>query len=135
VSNLSANMRLGDRAQVALSHGLKFQEADIAGSVSSGVTQFAASELRLDLTERFDVGFAASALFDHATGTADYAFGPSIGFTPVENAWISLGYTVSGFHDADFEAAEFSRNGAYIKVRVKFDEQTAQSLLDRISPN
>ncbi len=135
VGNLAANVRVSERTQAAVNLGLKYQESDLTGTRTSGLTQLAGAEIRRDLTPRFDVGFAASALVDYATGTTDYAFGPSAGFTPVENVWVSVGYNFAGFQDTDFEGAEYCRDGAFIKVRVKFDQHTAEGLLKKISPN
>jgi len=55
--------------------------------------------------------------------------------SPVDNIWLSAGYNVEGFKDDDFEAAEYSRKGAYLQLRVKFDQNTAKGLLRRISPS
>ena len=60
--------------------------------------------------------------------------GPSIGVTPAKNVWMSVGYNVEGFSDEDFEAAEFSQKGFFVKLRIKFDQTTAGELLERISP-
>ncbi|HAY06271.1 MAG TPA: DUF11 domain-containing protein [Hyphomonas sp.] len=134
VGNLGGNTRIGERTQAAISYGLKYQDVQAPGVESSGIIQFAGSEVRYDLTQQFDIGFAGSVLADHRTGTVDYAFGPSVGFTPVRNAWVSVGYNFAGFDDADFDAAAYARQGLYIKLRVKFDQQTAQGLLRWISP-
>ncbi|MEO1419896.1 MAG: hypothetical protein AAFU66_02950, partial [Pseudomonadota bacterium] len=79
------------------------------------------------------VGFSGSALISQS-GQTDFQYGPNVGVSPAENVWVSLGYNVAGFNDNDFEAAEFSRRGPYIKLRIKFDQHTAKGLLDRISP-
>ena len=134
VGNFGGNTRLGARTQAELSYGIKYQEAQMLGRDSSGVIQFAGSEVRYDLTQTFDIGLAASVLHDNRTGTADYAIGPSVGFTPAHNAWVSVGYNFAGFDDADFDAAAYARRGSYIKLRVKFDQQTADGLLRWISP-
>jgi len=52
----------------------------------------------------------------------------------VNNVWLSLGYNFNGFDDDDFEAARYTREGLYLKLRVKFDEDTARNILDMLSP-
>lgn len=135
VNNLGMNWMMTERTQAAVFHGLKYQESDIGDISTSGFTQLVGGELRHDITRRVDVGFSGSVLVDHETETSDYAFGPSIGFTPAKNVWASVGYNFVGFTDNDFQAAEYSRDGVYIKLRVKFDQHTAEGLLERISPN
>lgn len=134
VNNLGINWMLNERSQAAVYWGIKYAENETAGVATSGVTNLIGGELRTDITRKVDIGLTGSVLFDDATNTANYAYGPSIGLTPAKNVWVSLGYNVAGFTDQDFEAAEYSREGAYIKIRVKFDQHTAHGLLKRISP-
>ncbi|MEZ5997337.1 MAG: hypothetical protein R3B98_01415 [Hyphomonas sp.] len=134
VNNLGVNWQGTEKTQVSVNWGVKYQEGDIAGVRVSGVTQLIGTEVRRDISARWDVGVAASALVEQETGTVKYSVGPNVGFSPAENVWLSAGYNLSGFDDRDFEAAEYSRQGAYIKVRVKFDQHTASGLLERISP-
>ena len=134
VNNLGVNWMMTDQTQAALYWGLKYQESEVFQSTTAGVTQLVGGEVRHDITRRVDVGFSGSALIDHTTKTVDYAYGPSIGFSPAENVWASVGYNVSGFSDEDFKDSEFSNDGVYFKLRVKFDQHTASGLLKRISP-
>ncbi|MEL7112997.1 MAG: hypothetical protein AAGK93_08685, partial [Pseudomonadota bacterium] len=60
------------------------------------------------------------------------SFGPSVGFSPEDNIWVSLGWNVSGFDDADFEAAKYRNEGPYIKLRAKFDQNTAKGLIKKL---
>ncbi len=134
VTNMAANARLSPRTQASVNLGLKYRETEFAGIATEGWTQLVGTELRHDITPKLDLGFHASVLADSPTGTADFAFGPSIGLTPVEDVWLSAGYNIAGFHDSDFDGAEYSREGAYIKLRIKFDAQTARGLLNFLSP-
>ena len=134
INNLGVNMMLSDRTQMSLNHGLKYTETKINNVEVDSVTQLAGVEVRHDISKRWDIGLHASALIDHNTNTVDYAWGPSIGVSPAKNVWASVGYNVDGFKDRDFEAASYSRKGLYLKLRLKFDQTTADELLDRISP-
>jgi hypothetical protein len=57
-----------------------------------------------------------------------WSAGPSLGFTPFENGWLSVGWNLAGFHDRDFEEARYTRSGPYVRMRFKFDQLTLQSL-------
>ena len=56
--------------------------------------------------------------------------GPSIGITPFDNGWLSVGWNVVGFHDRDFEEARYTRSGPYVTMRFKFDQLS----LERAGP-
>lgn len=134
VNNLGVNTMLTERTQAAIVWGVKYRAGEVAGQDVEGFTHLMGGELRHDVTEKIDIGIGGSVLIDQKTNTADYAIGPSIGFTPAKNVWVSAGYNFEGFTDEDFEGAEYSRKGVFVKVRVKFDQQTAKGLLDKISP-
>ena len=92
------------------------------------------AEARFDVTKRIDLGIHGSILYVPGSGTTEYSWGPSIGVSPLDNVWLSLGYNFDGFDDDDFDAARYTREGLYLKLRLKFDEDTARSILDMLSP-
>lgn len=115
---------LNQRNQWSLYYGAKYVNDRIDGSDYSGYTDMAAVEVRHDLTRHWDIGLQASALHAWEPGTVQYSFGPSVGFAPFTNAWISVGYNLRGFEDPDFSQARWTAEGLYLKVRVKFDQKT-----------
>ena len=135
VNNLAINAMIDERWQVSFNHGFKYSalEADNAGY--SGVTQLFGVETRYDITDKIDLGFRGSMLYSHNAKTIDYSYGPSIGVNPADNVWLSLGWNFSGFVDDDFAGAEFTREGPYLQLRIKFDQNTARGLLNSISPS
>lgn len=62
-----------------------------------------------------------------------YSWGPH-GVSPIENAWVSLGHNVMGFHDRDLSAANYTAQGFYIQLRIKFDQFTRLSSTKRGEP-
>lgn len=134
VNNMALNTMLSDATQVSAYWGLKYARTRINGDTAAGWTNLIGGQLRHDLSPDWDVGFTASALHTALTGTTDYAFGPTVGFKPHDNVWLSVGYNLEGFIDEDFQAAEYSREGFYLKVRAKFDQDSLSGLLDLISP-
>ena len=133
VNNLALNAAIGKRTQVSVFHGIRYSRSTFFGESFNELTNLIGGEARYDVTERLDLGFSGSALIS-GNGQTEYQIGPSVGYSPADNTWISLGWNVLGFNDNDFEAAEFSRDGPFIKLRVKFDQHTARDLLKRISP-
>jgi hypothetical protein len=46
----------------------------------------------------------------------------------LENLWLTLGYNVAGFHDADFTAARYTAQGPYLRISIKADQQTLKDI-------
>jgi len=132
VNNFTANSQVTDRWQLAGHYGIKYVSTDVGGADYSSVTHLLGGETRFDLTEHIDVGLNGSMLL--AQDSTQYAYGPSIGVSPIDNVWLSLGYNIIGYKDEDFAAAEYSQQGVYVKFRFKFDQNSARGLLDIISP-
>jgi len=134
VHNLTLNAMASDRLQLAFNHGFKYSVMRTGDASYDGVTELMGLEARYDVTDRIDIGFHGEALYSFNSKTLEYSYGPSIGYAPAENVWFSFGWNYDGFVDEDFAAAEFSRAGPYLKLRIKFDQTTARGLLDAISP-
>jgi uncharacterized repeat protein (TIGR01451 family) len=135
INNLAVNFDSdrGDHAQGALQaslyHGAKLVRGRFDGQARTSLVQVLAAEARLDLTRRVDLGINLSLRHAGKGGGTAYAIGPSIGVSPAENTWISVGWNAVGYHDPDFETAGYSRKGFYVTARVKFDQSTFAGLL------
>lgn len=132
VNNLTVNAMLNKRTQVAAYHGIKHVKTDFAGATAKGFTHLLGGEVRHDVTERFDIGFQATWTSGEASQTEAWSYGPSLGFSPDKNIWVSAGWNVDGFDDEDFEAARYSSVGPYIKLRAKFDQDTVKGLIGKL---
>jgi hypothetical protein len=75
-----------------------------------------------DVTENWDVSLLGATQFGQA-GARQYAFGAEVGYLLQQNLWLSAGYNATGFAgDADLAGYEYTRRGAYLRLRFKFDE-------------
>ena len=135
VNNLAVNTMVTDRLQATANYGVKNVRRELAGQKLESWNHLLGGETRFDVTEKIDIGLRGSMLKSTSTDTTQYSFGPSVGVSPVKNVWLSAGYNFEGFKDDDFEAAEYSREGVYLQMRLKFDQDTARGLLRRISPS
>jgi hypothetical protein len=135
VHNLAVNALTADeRLEIAFNHGVKYAVLKADGVAARGVTQLAGLEARYDVTDRIDVGFHVDGLYQYSNDTLLWSYGPSLGFAPADNIWLTLGWNFSGFEDEDFASAAWRQDGPFVRFRIKFDQTTAKGLLDAISP-
>jgi hypothetical protein len=130
VNNFNANFKPDARQQVSLQFGFKYNVENIDDREYRGVTSLYGVEYRYDLTPRWDVGMKGSLLTSHATKTQQKSYGVSVGYSPIRNAWISMGYNFAGYDDDDFIAADYTARGPFVKVRLKFDQDAARRFLE-----
>ncbi|WP_158982707.1 SdrD B-like domain-containing protein [Lysobacter panacisoli] len=84
-----------------------------------------------DITENWDVGVLAST-FQGDYDANQYAYGVEIGRLLRQNLWLSVGYNFVGFEgDPDLTGYEYTDEGAFIRLRFKFDENLFQRDDDR----
>lgn len=114
--------------QLNLRHGIKYARFDFPGSSHADILNMAAGEYRHQLTSWSDIGLHGALLHSMDSGSFEHALGLSVGLTPFENGWLSLGYNWSGFHDAEFSEDGFTDQGAFIQFRIKLDQNSLAAL-------
>lgn len=116
----------GQRTQWSLYYGSKyvFDRYGYDGRDYSGYTDIIGLEWRFDVNPRLDIGLRGSVRHAWGQHNFSYAGGPVVGVSPFTNAWFSVGYNVVGFEDRDFDSAHYTRQGAYLMMRFKFDQAT-----------
>ncbi len=121
VNNLAVDYRTapdgGRGFEASLYYGAKY----VAGAAAT-VIDVTGIAVRRGLTSRLDIGMQASVAHGWTAKTLAYSIGPSLGVSPAKGVWISCGYNLSGFHDADFSAATYTRRGPFLTLRIKFDQ-------------
>ncbi len=75
-----------------------------------------------DLTKKWDMGVAASTTYSVGYASKQYGMGFETGYRLISNLWISTGYNVIGYQNADLTGEDVTRRGAFIRMRFKFDE-------------
>lgn len=128
VDNLHLNWLAGARTQLGLQLGLRYVATRFGEDDYSGASGLLGLDLRHDLGPRFDVGVHGSALRSFRSGVGDGSLGADIGVTFMRNAWISLGYNVRGVVDRDFDDSHYLAQGPYLRIRIKFDQDTFKDL-------
>ena len=75
-----------------------------------------------DISERWDVGLQAGTYWNKQANDLSYMLGAEVGYSPMTNLWLSLGYNFMGFEDEDIAYDDSTQQGAYFRLRFKFDE-------------
>lgn len=76
-----------------------------------------------------DVGIHTGYLHDWETDNWQYNYGGSVGLTPAENMWLSVGYNLEGFSDDDFDQSEYTAQGPFLQLRYRADKDQLSKLI------
>ena len=94
----------------------KEQEIDYSGTWISGRYSY-------NINKDWDVGVSGGYLFDNETAK-NYMVGVEAGYLVKKNMWVSVGYNFEGLSDNNFSNESFHQKGAYVKFRLKLDEES-----------
>jgi hypothetical protein len=128
VNNYNLNFMPRKDLQVSLKYGAKFVMDTIAGERYNSFTDHVGTEVRHDITKKWDVGLRGSVLHSWHGGQFSYSGGTSAGYNVADNMWVSVGYNVTGFSDKDFSAADYTAQGPYLRFRMKFDQNSLKDV-------
>jgi uncharacterized repeat protein (TIGR01451 family) len=129
VGSLSAN--LSPRGQVdgsgvrrdefTLFLGGRYNFDRFDGTEFAGTNVLAGVDARIGLGETFELGASATARTNLEDKVTSFAYGPTVGVTPVPGMLVTVGYNIEGFRDGDFGPARNTSKGVFVAVRMKFD--------------
>ncbi|ABE74827.1 DUF11 domain-containing protein [Psychrobacter cryohalolentis] len=100
----------------------KYTEYDAQGIASDNTAHALYARGLYDISERWDIGLQAGTYWNKQANDLAYLVGAEVGYNPMNNLWLSLGYNFMGFEDEDIAYDDTTIEGAYFRLRFKFDE-------------
>jgi hypothetical protein len=134
VSNNAFNLTAWDDGQLSLAYSAKYVVTNVNELEFSGVTDFLGAHYRHNLGKQWDMGVQTSTMRSHNSNNQSYSYGLSVGYSPIRDIWLEVGYNFEGFSDDDFDAAKRSTEGTYFSIRMKFDEGTVSRVKQAFTP-
>ncbi|PKP88804.1 MAG: hypothetical protein CVT78_01160 [Alphaproteobacteria bacterium HGW-Alphaproteobacteria-17] len=117
-----------ERGEFGLFWGTRYNFDKFGADDVKGWSNLIGADFRLNLGEHIDVGASGTVRVGTDADTVNWAGGPTVTLAPMKNANIAFGYNFAGFHDRDFEDARYSRSGAYVTFKLKFDQTSFAGL-------
>lgn len=100
----------------------KYTQYEADGIESDNTAHAAYIRGMYDINERWDAGLQAGTYWNDQADDMSYMLGAEVGYSPMANLWLSLGYNFMGFNDDDIAEDDTTSQGAYLRMRFKFDE-------------
>jgi hypothetical protein len=128
VNSLAVNFTVEGASELSLFWGSRYVSERFGDQDIGGWSNVVGADFRFDLSDTIDVGIAGTVRGGLSGDSFAWSAGPSLGFKPFDNGWISIGWNIIGYHDRDFEEARYTRSGPYVTMRLKFDQLSLQEL-------
>ncbi len=128
VNNLHYLRPLGEDAEFSFHHGMKLGLTENEMGSYRSLLDTMQAAVRLDVTENWDAAVQGGYLHNWESNTWNYFAGLSVGFNPVTNTRVEVGYNFSGFEDEDFDSGHYTHQGPYIDFNYKLDQDLMQEL-------
>ena len=127
--SMNANWQPRRDTVVSARYAAKLALDRSSGLSTRSVSHLVSGRVTHEINADWDIGATAQVLLDRDTRGRQYAAGLEAGYQLQRNMWVSAGYNFMGFSERDLAGADATAKGAYVRVRMKFDENTLQGLL------
>jgi len=111
---------LGNRAIGSLAWAGRIAREDEGGIATRTSAHWVHGRAAWALSPQWDAGLTTSFL--GGSGTRRPGAGLELGRKLRPDVWLSTGYNLTGYADDELTGEEWTRQGAYIRVRARFDE-------------
>lgn len=109
------------RDEFALFVGARHNLDQFEGSEFTGTAVLVGGDARIGIGERIEIGASTTVRSSLEDEVTSFAYGPTIGLSPVDGMLLTLGYNIEGFRDGDFGPARNTDKGAFAAIKMKFD--------------
>ena len=124
IANNNLNYNGWAKSQISLQYAGKYDLTNIDDQEFSGYTDLLGIQYRRDINASWDLGLRAATLGSYNSDNRQYALGASVGWSPISDTWLELGYNIDGFNDDDFAQSEYTAKGVSFSIRHKFNENS-----------
>lgn len=122
VVSVHADGRVADRDVVSLAWAGKLTREEALRTITAGGGQWLRLRATRDLARGWDVGWSASALTGRRWSQRRWGLGAEVGRQLPMGAWLSAGFNRFGYRDDELTGEDWTREGAYLRLRLKLDE-------------
>lgn len=121
IASLHTNYHPVRRLTLSGHYAGKYNELTTDDITSDSLTHLLSGRAMYDINERWDAGIQAGTMWSD-NDSSHYLLGAEVGYSPMANLWLSAGYNFMGYHDEDIASGSDNQQGAYVRLRFKFDE-------------
>jgi uncharacterized repeat protein (TIGR01451 family) len=132
LKSLIGSFELSDRVSPTLTaHGKyagKYSWENVEGQRLQAYTDMLIAGLTYDLTERWDLDLSTRVMNQYQSGVTAFGIVPQVSYLAYKNVKVALGYNFAKLNDRDLSGEDYSAQGPFIQLKMKFDEITIRDV-------
>jgi uncharacterized repeat protein (TIGR01451 family) len=126
VRSLIGSFELSDRVSRTLTlHGKyagKYSWETVDGERLHAYSDMLTAGATYDLSERWDIDLSTRVMNQYDSGVTAFGVVPQLAYLAYKNVKVALGYNFAKLSDRDLSGEDYSANGPFIQLKMKFDE-------------
>ncbi|ANM29589.1 hypothetical protein ABI59_08365 [Acidobacteria bacterium Mor1] len=123
--SFAGGARLNNRQRMAVTLIGRQVEGDREIGLPSTWTHLLSLHHTAQLHDRWAAGWSLRRFTQEETDVVSHGAGLELSYLALRNLWITGGYNFAGLDDPDFPGLDQSREGAFLSIRLKFDEDSS----------
>lgn len=118
--SLTGNLQVSRDLSLSAWYAGKLAREHSCGGTSEALAHLLGGRLLWQLGDKWDFGVHGARFFGAENGGGKHTFGVELGYMLLEGTWVSLGYNFTGFEDRDLSLDNYTVQGPYLRLRLKF---------------
>lgn len=124
-----ANLQPQRGTEWTFRYAAKWAQEDGGGFTSSGTAQLFSARWIRELGGKWDMGLGGHLAIDGGFAQRRLGLQAELGYRLTTNLWLSAGYSWIDLKDQDLAGDQPVNDGAFLRLRFKFDEKLLQGVL------
>ncbi len=128
IAALKGVINPSNKSQISSHYAIKINREKIDNNEFSTTVDAIGLEAIYDLSKKIEIGVNGSLLHIWESGDMQESYGGYLGYSFFKNLYLGVGYNFKGYYDKDLSTYLNSAEGAYLKMRMKLDNESLDQL-------
>lgn len=130
INNILISYKILDDLELSLQYGLKYIREKLDHKNFDTVIEMLGVHAVYQVGLNYDLQMYTNILHNYETKQISYAYGGAVGYKLLKDSWVGVGYNMKGFDDSDFSRRNYTNEGPYLQIRVKFNQHNFKDILE-----
>ena len=128
--SFAGGARLTEKQRASVSLIGRHVQGDSQDGIPSTMTYLLSLHHTAQVHDRWALGWSLRRFTQDESDVTTHGAGLEVSYLALRNLWVTGGYNFAGLDDDAFPGVDNTQEGAFLSIRLKFDEDTRLSWRD-----